>query len=268
MALGAYSLVRFTDNVSDQRLNLGIIVWHPVAGLKFRISPSVDRVHAIDPTILIQPLRAQLDVIKEQLSEATGQDVLTQLSNIYKEGLEVASPYPARIQSADETLERLYQALVSPVPEIRRAGSQQQFASRVKSSLKQVAAVHAAQFEDIGVKRFGRLVVNVGLRTIADHRKLLWHALSLQSVDQPERQLAVAKATAMDIDYLENAPDYKGHTHYVTVQAPKARASERVKDAVAWLENAAEKVWVVDGSGDLPSLFEEAFGRRRRAATG
>lgn len=49
MLLGAYSVVRYSDCVSDQRINLGVMVWHPLEGFARRFSPHLDRARAVDP---------------------------------------------------------------------------------------------------------------------------------------------------------------------------------------------------------------------------
>jgi hypothetical protein len=41
MPLGAYSVIRFSNNLNDQRVNLGVVVWHPLDGLRLRLSPSL-----------------------------------------------------------------------------------------------------------------------------------------------------------------------------------------------------------------------------------
>ena len=34
MALGAYSLVRYSNELNDQRVNLGVLLWHPQDGFR------------------------------------------------------------------------------------------------------------------------------------------------------------------------------------------------------------------------------------------
>jgi len=247
MTLGSYSIIRFCNNLNDQRINLGVIVWHPTDGFKFRISSSLDRVHAVDPRIHIQPLRAQLDSITAELEAASsqGQAALSALSRWLREGLAVSSPYPARIQSAEDTLERLYSMLVSPVEEIRRASSQSQFESRVKSILLNALPKDRGKCRAIGVRKIDGLKVRVGIETILGSRKALWQPLSLQALTQADKQIAFAKATAMDITVLRASPEYRGYRQYVALQEPKPGASEHLKDALAWLQARADQVFHV-----------------------
>lgn len=166
MPIGAYSVVRFSNNVSDERINLGVIVWHPLEGVKYKFSPSLDRVQAIDPRVTAGSVKEQLEVIRSELQPVAeeGPATLNRLSSWFKNGVEVSTPYPARIASSDELLERLYETLVYPVPEIQRASSQRQFERSFESALK-TAIEHAApkiKYEKIGNRKIGNVVVNVG----------------------------------------------------------------------------------------------------------
>jgi hypothetical protein len=262
MALGAYSIIRYSDHLSDQRVNLGVLVWHPLDGFKYRFSPGLDRVHSVDPRVALTPIKKQMDAIVSELKgDAAGKETLTELSRCFKEGLEVAAPYPAQIQSAEEMIDHLYQALVSPVPEIRRASTQLQFERRAYSAVFQIAKAHRVKCEEIGRKKLGHLTVNVGLRTIGDDRKTLWRALSLQAHDHPDRQLAFAKATAMDISVVKGSELYRSYHHFVTLQGPKAAALAGLADSKAWLESVADKVFVVETADALPKIVEKALSK-------
>jgi hypothetical protein len=200
MGLGAYSLVRYADDVGDQRINLGVLVWHPVDGYRCRLSPAVDRVQAIDPRITIRPLKRQLDEIKVTVANALAEqkDLLVELCKTFRHGLVISCPYPARISSADETLNRLYDLLVSPVPEIRRASSQRAFESSLKNAIE--ASLETGwprgRLQQVGTKHVKGIPINIGMRTQVTRsgRAALWHPLSLQSEAKPELQLASAKA--------------------------------------------------------------------------
>lgn len=137
MPIGAYSIVRFSNNASDQRVNVGVLVWHPLEGVKFKFSPSLDRIQAVDPRVSISSVKDQLEVIRGELAVHNAEEgpvTLNRLSSWFKNGVEVSSPYPAKIASTNELLERLYETLVYPVPEIQRASSQRQFERSFKKS--------------------------------------------------------------------------------------------------------------------------------------
>ena len=265
MALGAYSIVRYSNNLSDQRVNLGIVVWHPIEGFKFQFSRSLDRVQAIDPRIRILPLKHQIEVIKGEIktSNPTQKEVLEELSLWFKEGLEVSLPYPAQIDSAAETLEHLYKMLVSPVPEFIRASSQRQFERSFDKALATAVKRFAPNFKykNIGYRKFGKVLVNVGIRTSNGKHNALWHALSLQSQGRPDEQLAFAKATAMDINFLRTSGNgFRKHQQFVALQEPRVKASHNLDDSMAWLKREADEVIVVPDIESLP----ETLGKRLR----
>jgi hypothetical protein len=249
MGLGAYSVVRYADDLSDQRINLGVVVWHPVDGYRCRLSPAVDRVQAIDPRITVKPLKRQLDDIKESVHAAppTEKGLLNALCMNFKHGLVISCPYPAKISSADETLERLYDLLVSPVPEIRRASSQRAF----EASLKRTIEVFLSEWpksrcQNIGVKNIKGVPVNVGIRSQLIHTGpgALWHPLSLQSEARAEVQLTSAKSTVLDIIKSREIDQFKRDKQYVAVLAPRAKAASSLDDVVSCLKHAADEVYV------------------------
>lgn len=260
MPLGSYSIVRYSNNLNDQRVNIGVLLWHPHEGFKFRVG-DVARVQAIDPRILVRPLKSQVATITDGLAavgSGSGTEWFVHLASIYKEGLEVSQPYPARIQSADETLENLYRQLVMPVPEIRRASSQWQYTNRVKKHLTRLTRLHSLKLDEIGVRKVGGLVVNVGIRTSSKNTRALWHALSLQSEDNPMKQLALAKATTADIDWLRKSADYVSDQHMVTLEPPKPAAMEGYRDCVAWLKSQSDG-FVVEGRDSIETAFDKVF---------
>jgi Protein of unknown function (DUF3037) len=257
MRLGAYSVVRYADDVGDQRINLGVFVWHPVEGYRCRFSPSLDRVQAIDPRVAITPLRRQIEQIKETLSSAEPQqrDTLECLSRTFRHGLVVSDPYPAKISSVEETLDRLYGLVVSPVPEIRRASSQKMFENSVKKTLEVSLQVNwpKGRIQQIGRRVVNGIPINVGLRTrIRDSGPAaLWHPLSLQSEIRPEAQLAAAKATVLDIFKTRDLDSYKYDRQYVPLLAPRAKSAGQMDDIVNALKAAADQVWVANDNDHL-----------------
>jgi Protein of unknown function (DUF3037) len=256
MRLAAYSVVRYADDVGDQRINLGVFVWHPAEGYRCRFSPALDRVQAIDPRIAITPLRRQLEEIKEALSSAEPQqrDTLESLSRTFRHGLVVSDPYPAKISSVEETLDRLYGLVVSPVTEIRRASSQKMFENSVKKTLEvSLQNRPKGRIQQIGRKVVNGIPINVGLRTQIRNSgpAALWHPISLQSEIRPEAQLAAAKATVLDIFKTRDLDPYKHDRQYVPVLAPRAKSAGRMDEIVNALKAAADYVWVANDDDHL-----------------
>ena len=265
MPFGAYSVVRFSNNASDQRVSVGVLVWHPLEGVKYRFSPSLDRIQAVDPRVSISSVKEQLEVIRNELAvpaAAEGPVTLNRLSSWFKNGVEVSAPYPARIASTVELLDRLYETLVYPVPEIPRASSQRQFERSFEKTLKSVIEHFAPKIkcERVGTRKIGKVLVNVGIQTKGPHYKALWHPLSLLSKKRPDEQIALSKATAMDINVIRASGNgFSGHKHLVTLQTPRVRDSHNLKDSLEWLNHEADEVIVVKENQDLGRLIQEAI---------
>jgi hypothetical protein len=265
MGLGAYSVVRYSDDLSDQRINLGVVVWHPVDGYRCRLSPTVDRVQAIDPRVMVRPIRKQLEDIKESVMSAPAaeRDLLDELCKNFRHGLVISSPYPARISSADETLSRLYDLLVSPVPEIRRASSQRRFENSLKKTID--ASLQAGwpkgQVQQLGTKNIKGIPVNIGMRTHLSQtgRAALWHPLSLQSETRVETQLANAKAIILDIFQTRVIELYKRDKQYVAVQAPRAKSASKFGDVISSLEHAADRVFIANDDVALAQRVQDGL---------
>jgi hypothetical protein len=267
MALGAYALVRYSNDLNDQRVNLGIVLWHPHDGFRSRFTPQLDRAHAVDPRVRIAALKQQIGAISSELQGAppgkAGKTVLTALSRSFVRGVEVSEAYPAEIADVDATLETLYERLVCPVEEFRRASSQRQFERSFKSSLTAVVKkLPGARVSDIGTKRVNGVAVDVGMRVVGPHVKATWRALSLQAEDRAEDQVAKAKAIALDINVVRSAmAEYRHDQHLVVVRPPKPKASESFKDSIAWLHHEANEVVVVHASEEMSVLLESALAK-------
>jgi Protein of unknown function (DUF3037) len=276
MGIGAYSVVRYADDVADQRINLGVVVWHPVDGYRCRISSAVDRVQAIDPRITIKPLRQQLQDLKETVSTASPNErsLMDDLCQTFRHGLVISAPYPARISSAEETLDRLYELLVSPVPEIRRASSQRAFEGSLKKTVETVirTGYPTTRLQNIGSKSIEGIPVNIGVRTrVLSGRAALWHPLSLQSESRPDAQMVNAKSTVLDILKARGIDTYKQDRQFVALQSPRAKFAATFGEVVSCLKHAADEVFITN---DETALFDavqkglrglEEGGRPRRA---
>lgn len=263
MALGAYSIIRYSNTLSDQRINLGIALWHPKDGMRFRFVPGLDRVRTIDPNTSLMPLRAQLKAIETELSaETASSETLQVLSRWFRTGVEVTAPYPARIQSADETAEVLFQRLVSPNPFIR-SSSQRQFEQQFKKTLDAVARRSGARVEELGTRNLGDVTIALGLQTVIEHdghaTNAIWKPLSLQSYDATKLQLAFAKETAQDITVIKSLPEFQKQHIYVPVKPPKPSASAGLEESLAWLRRGGATNAFVEGTPAMEEILQAEF---------
>jgi hypothetical protein len=250
--------------LSDQRINLGVLVWHPVDGYRCRISPSVDRVQAIDPLIAVRSLKKQLDDIKESIAKAlpAEQGFLVHLAKTFRRGLVISSPYPAKISSVDETLSRLYDLLVSSIPEIRRASSQRLFENSLKKTIRaSLEAWPEESVQELGTKTVKGIPINLGMRTQVSQtgRAALWHPFSLQSEAKSDTQLAGAKAIVLDIFKTREMGLYKRDMQYVAVQAPRARSASKFEDVISCLKHAADDVFVANDDVTLFNRVQQGL---------
>ena len=257
MSLGAYSLIRFTNDLSDQRVNLGVIVWHPADGFAHRWTHQLDRAKAVDPRVYAADLKQQLAAIASQITVAredeNGKEFLRGLNRQFRYGIEVSAPYPAEVTDTRAMLETLYAQLVSPVPEIFRAATQTTFEKTLKKNLR--TAIRDAgpnvQIRDVPKHRINGVSVDVGTRTFGPGLKATWRALSLQADDRAPDQLAKAKALALDISLVrEHVDEVKHDKQVVALRPPKAKATDRLKDVRAWLEHEADRVVIVPETED------------------
>jgi hypothetical protein len=268
MALGAYVLVRFSNDLNDQRVNLGVVLWHPQDGFRSKFTHQLDRAHAVDPRARVSALKQQIGALSAELGTSatkSGKDLLYSLPRFFAHGVEVSNPYPAEISDIDVTLDMLYERLVCPVEEFRRASSQRQFEKSFKSSLASVVKrvfSSGGRVQEIGNKRINGVAVDVGFRVTAPHLKTTWRALSLQSEDRAGDQVAKAKAVALDINVVREAlADYRLDRHIVAVRPPKTKASESFKDSIAWLKHGADEVVVVPPSEAMDAALEAEFAK-------
>lgn len=264
MALGAYSIVRYSNNLSDQRINLGVVAWHPIDGFQWRFTPSVDRVQAIDPRVNIKPLREQLNAIENELERVPARrGKLTELATWFQHGLEVTRPYPARMHSLLESVEHFYELLVCPVEEIRRASSQRIFEKALVRTLE-IAVQRidpSGVCERKGSHRVNGVSVDVGIFTAVKRRRLLWRALSLQSATRSDDQITKAKATALDVETVRAISEYRKLPQLVVVLEPKPRTAGGFAESIAWLKRAADDVMVVKRDEGLAVALSKGLNR-------
>src|SRR5260370_41061319 len=141
MSHGMYSVIRYSNNFNDQRVNLGVVVWHPIDGFQCRFAPTLGRVHAVNARADLDELQDDLEEIRRTvIADPKGAGALLEhLSCRFKEGVEVTTPVPARLYSVSALADRLYGMLVTPKAEAPKPRMQTQFQEDCKTVLQQVA---------------------------------------------------------------------------------------------------------------------------------
>jgi hypothetical protein len=258
MSRGFYSIVRYSNNLNDQRVNLGVLIWHPTDGCRLRIAPTLGRVHAVNADADLDEIGEQLDHLAKEVASCNKirSDFLAELASRYREGLEVSKPFPARMYSLSAVSEKLFDMLITPKAESRRP--RVQFQQNLRDVIKDVvqnASNSNLHYEELGKQRLNGVTVDLGVQVILDNRKSLWHALALGHSSQS--QVAKAKATAMEIVTIRSdMPAYADATQYVAVQAVNLVTSHR-EAAEEWLRHAKAEVLVVEAPHRLPELVRE-----------
>jgi hypothetical protein len=264
MMLGAYSIVRFSNNLNDQRINLGVVVWHPLDGFQVRFSPSLAKAQAVDPRVQIDELKVQLNEIKCELALCASEDrtTLERLSRRFKDGVELTAPYPAKMFSLRETVDRLFEMLVSPAPQARRIDVQQEFADEVRMALQGMVRqlrLDLAEVEEMGSRRVDGIHVDLGIRTRIGNNTAFWHPLSLHVRNQPNAQLAKAKAAALEIRTIrDHFPQFGNSRQLAAVRSPGPAPPKYVRESVAWLRHGADDVLVINELDSIESILEPA----------
>ena len=266
MSLGKYSVVRFADPLSDQRVNLGVIVWGPNEGFSVRYAHSLgERLSVIDPNARVAAVKEQLEYIGSELEANRGRpDLLDDLSRMFREGLQVTQPYPARAPGSAELLDRLFETMVSAEQFFSRATAQATFAKALGLTLKGIANESQGAFETLGEGKVNGVSVRRGFRlTIKKRKPTIWHPLSLHAVPKSQVQLALSKSLAMDIQFARKTwKDFAKDDQVVLLQLPKRGYEDASADAIAWLKYEADIVRPVTDTENIPSAVKEMLSGR------
>lgn len=261
MTLGAYVLVRFANDVRDERLNLGVLVWHPGDGFHSRFLSSFDRVRAIDPTIRLQALHRTVNHIIGRLDGQAdgGRRLFAELSAEFREGLQVSGVFPARLNSLEAMVDRLYSLLVEP-PEADGTPLIASFQAKLEWSLREsvLELDPNGLFEDLGSRYIGGASVNVGVHVRVRQSQMIWRGVSLRT-NAREDQLARAKATAMDIIRVRSLSDFSAMRQVVAVESPRKAETATMNESRQWLRSAEAEIVEVSDVDELPSRVEEAL---------
>jgi len=257
MSLGVYSVVRFNDSMRDERVNLGVIVWHPHQGYAVKIPPSLDRAKVINPLLDAKDIKAQIKFLQSELS-ADGHDgrmTLERLSKVFHEGFEVSTPYPTRISGKDECADHLFHLLVNRAPAHpeQTVATESAFA-RLANGLR--AVTHGidptATVQDMGEEYITNVRVQIGIRTTLKNIDCLWRILQLNK--NGEEPLVRAKAASLDILKVHGLERYRKLPYRVAVQSPRRRKST-FEEAKKCLTERAEVV-----TFEKPEELEPAIG--------
>jgi hypothetical protein len=257
MPLGAYSVVRYSDNFRDERVNVGVVVWHPASGFEWKFVPTLERIKAINPFVKPMAVRKQLRDVEDRLREAVGgRGLLDELSAWLKEGLEFSKPNPARMTAASETTNRLYDMLVPPTSESkpREAEFDVKIFAALRDGLLNIAA--QSRMDVIGERWVAGVKVNVGLHTHVNDTDMLWRTVSMRARAHAD-QIARAKSAAMDVLKIRGIVEFSNYKHVVAIDSPTRFAGEGLSESKRWLEDAGASVLEITSQDQISNAISE-----------
>jgi hypothetical protein len=243
--LGQYSIVSYVHELRGERVNLGVLVWHPRSGCFFRRSEVLNRVRTIDESADLKRVLAELESISERAEGWDRKEVspLEKLARQFTHGLVVTSPLNARIQDPLATLERLASIMLPPEPSFVRAPSTTQFANAFASSLhKQLLNAGVQDVRSNFFEEGPAEPIEVTALYNYDAENYVWRAFSFASEDDPRKQLRFAKAIHTDNADLRTVKGYEDAHLQVAVQPPKQRARAEWNKALRYLNRASDRV--------------------------
>src|SRR5262245_37659905 len=101
----------------------------------------------------------------------------------------------------------------------------------------------------MGQRRINGVHVDLGIRMTVANKSAFWHPLSLHARNQPNAQIARAKAVALEIRAIrEHFQEYRGSSQLVAIQSPGPTEPKYVRASVVWLKHGADDVLVIHES--------------------
>ncbi len=247
--LGQYSVVSYVHDLRGERINLGVLVWHPLYGCVFRPPKNFSRIRAIDESVEIARVRSAVDHIKEVAETCSPGDdsPLEHLSLQFRHDLIVTRPVKARMQDPLSTLERLSSTLLPPEPTYQRASSTRQFSNSLVSYFKsELKKWRVSEFQSNFMEEETFKPVPVTASFTVSSETYLWRAFSFASLGDRNKQLMLARSIVAENTLLKRLDKYSEARLIVVAQMPKPQARADWKESLEWLNYQADAVEVED----------------------
>jgi len=260
--LGEYSTLSYVHQLRGERVNLGVLVWHPTLGAACRFMKRVGRVRCVDEEVDIDRVREQMEQVRQAFEGwyERDQSPLPHLSASFRHGLTVGAPTKARIQDPNFTLERLYSCLIAPEPFMRASSTSQfaqQFITRAGAILTKMGAADVQEnFDERGA--FQPVKVSLLYRVARD--LYVWRAFSFASLTSVEDQLTTAKAIHAENEDLRRLPKYREARLSLAIQAPKPSVRAEWSKSLGWLQRDSDRVEQFEDKQSLAAKMPEVLG--------
>ena len=172
---GQYSVISYVHPLRGERVNLGVLVWHPLFGKASQFIRNLSRVRNVDEKVGLDRVRSELDLIGEILANWAEEveSPLDYLASKFQNSVIVTAPLNARIQDPSATLDRLYSSLIAPEP-FARASSTRQFANAFASRLKNLLIQQGHGEVQTNFLEFHGISLTFGLAQYRDSNAV-WH---------------------------------------------------------------------------------------------
>lgn len=248
-SLGQYSVVSYVHDLRGERINLGVLVWHPHYGCIFRPPKNFSRIRAIDESVEIARVRSATDLIGEIAETCTPGDKspLESLSLQFRHGLVVSRPVKARMQDPLSTLERLSSTLLPPEPTYQRASSTKQLSGSLVSYFKsELERWRVSEFQSNFVEEETFKPVPITASFVVSSETYLWRAFSFASLGDRNKQLTLARSVVAENTLLKSLNKYAEARLIVVAQMPKPQARGDWHESLEWLNFQSDTVEVED----------------------
>jgi hypothetical protein len=257
--LAQYSVVSYVHPLRGERVNLGVIVWHPQHGIQAKFLSGLARVNSVDEHASTRRVREELAAIERTLDEwkVGDRSPLPVLASEFQHKLVVAPPANARAQDPVWMLERLTTLLLPPTP-FHRASSAKQFGAAFAREMKEVlrqADVQKVKTNFEERRTFRPILVAVAYR-LGDADRV-WRVGSFATAAKVEDQVTIAKALHAENHELRRVEPYRDAELNVAVQLPKPSARRDFPDALAWLGREVDRVEVFEDRESIASKVPE-----------
>lgn len=261
---GQYSIVTYTHELRGERVNIGVIVWHPAFGAEIKLARNLQRVRCIDDAADLERIRQACEQMQAMLKETQpgGPSPLPDLARQFRHRLIVTPPLNARVNDLAASLERLAASLLAREPFMR--------ASTTALFAKAIAAYLLREMQQRGVTdirtQFSEEETVQPVTITASYeyasQQYLWRAFSFASLNGTEDQTRLAKAIYAENTELRLLPKYHDARLLLAVQLPKPQWRADWAKSQAWLRRLTDGVGALEDSESiaesLPQLLAAA----------
>ena len=258
--LGQYSTVSYVHALRNERINLGVLVWHPIKGQAIQFARNLGRVKAVDEDASLARVRSELDHIKEVMQNWSKEveSPLEYLKGAFRHNIVVSPPLNARIQDPKFTLERLYSSLMSPEP-FQHASSTTQFRRSFAAQMRSAVGSHGFQILDSDyMEKDTFKPVQIAIWYQGPHKdNNVWRAYSFGSLDSEERQLTAAKALHAENEDIRILDKYGDMNLNLAVHLPKPAARSAWDEVLEWLRRTTDRVEPFVDNKSIPAKISE-----------